>query len=68
MRSTTGDVVLDCDGLQFMDSGAVAVFVSTQHLLQIEGRELRVVNLAAAPRRTLELLGLSDTLGLGNAD
>jgi anti-anti-sigma factor len=64
INSTTDDLVLDCEGLEFVDSTGIAVFVHTQRILELQGRGLRVVNLSGMARRAFELLGLSEVLAI----
>ena len=64
VNSTTDDLVLDCEGLEFVDSTGIAVFVHTQRILELQGRGLRVVNLSGMARRAFELLGLSEVLAI----
>jgi len=64
-NSTNDDLVLDCTGLQFVDSTGIAVFVHTQRILELQGRSLRMVNLTGMARRAFDLLGLTELLGIG---
>jgi len=66
VNSTTDDLVLDCDGLEFVDSTGIAVFVHTQRVLELQGRRLRVVNLTGMARRAFELLGLREVLSIAD--
>ena len=68
VNSSTDDLVLDCDGLEFVDSTGIAVFVHTQRVLELQGRSLRVVNLSGMARRAFDLLGLSDMLAIDDAE
>ena len=68
VNSTGDDLVLDCDGLDFVDSTGIAVFVHTQRVLELQGRAFRVVNLSGMARRAFDLLGLSDVLGIADED
>jgi anti-sigma B factor antagonist len=56
------DLLLDCSALTFLDSSGVRVLIEAQTRLQETGRELRIVNLQAKPRRVFEALGLVDWL------
>jgi anti-anti-sigma factor len=61
IHAATSDdtLILDCCGLTFLDSSAVAVILHTQRLLTQEGRELRIVNADRAAARVLDVLGLT---------
>ena len=58
------DVVVECDELRFVDSTGVSLLVRMHHDLRSRGRTLRLRGVAGVPRRTLEILGLTETLGL----
>jgi anti-sigma B factor antagonist len=64
VNSTSDDLVLDCEGLEFVDSTGIAVFVQTQRILELQERRIRVVNLSGMARRAFDLLGLADVLGI----
>ncbi len=68
VNTTTDDLVLDCEGLQFIDSSGIAVFVNTQRVLALQHRALRIENLHGMPRRSFELLGLIDMLDVPDPD
>ena len=58
------DVIVECDELHFVDSTGVSLLVRMHHDLRSRGRTLRLRGVAGVPRRTLEILGLTETLGL----
>jgi anti-sigma B factor antagonist len=62
VNATTDDLVLDCADLEFIDSTGVAVFMHAQRLLEVNGRRLRAENLHGMPRRTFDILGLTEAL------
>jgi anti-sigma B factor antagonist len=62
VNHTDDDLVIDCDGLEFIDSTGVAVFLHTRQLLDIQGRGFCVVNLRGMARRTFDVLGLTELL------
>src|SRR3954454_9812980 len=62
------DVVLECAAVTFIDSAGIAVFVKAQRLLQARGRVLRVENLNDRCRRTFEIVGLDEVLGIRDLD
>ena len=66
VNSTSDDLVLDCEGLEFVDSTGIAVFVQTQRILELQERRIRVVNLRGMARRAFDLLGLSEVLGIAD--
>ena len=66
VNSTSDNLVLDCEGLEFVDSTGIAVFVQTQRILELQGRRIRVVNLRGMARRAFDLLGLSEVLGIAD--
>ena len=68
VNETHDDLVVDCAGLQFIDSTGVAVFMHTRQLLEIQNRGFRVENLRGMPRRTFDLLGLTELLELPDAE
>ena len=64
---SSDDLVLDCTGLDFIDSSGIAVFVHVQRVLESQGRAFRVEHLTGGPRRVFDLLGLTDSLGIAPA-
>jgi anti-sigma B factor antagonist len=66
VNSNSDDLVLDCEGLEFVDSTGIAVFVHTQRVLELQGRRLRIVNLSGMARRAFDLLGLSEMLSISD--
>jgi anti-sigma B factor antagonist len=68
VNATSDDLVLDCAGLEFIDSTGIAVFIHIQQLLEIQGRGFRIVNLSAMPLRAFQLLGLDEDLGITELD
>ncbi|HZP30441.1 MAG TPA: STAS domain-containing protein [Acidimicrobiia bacterium] len=59
-----GDVVVDCEHLRFVDSIGVSLLVRIAHELRAEGRTLALRNVSSVPHRTLEILGLTEMLGV----
>jgi len=68
VNGTKDDVVVDCRELEFIDSSGIAVFVHTQRLLELDGRRFRLEGVNGMAKRAIELLGLQDILGVGEAD
>jgi anti-anti-sigma factor len=62
VRTSDGDIVLDCGGLTFIDSAGVAVLLRTRKALDARGNELRVANVDGVAARVLDVLGLNDVL------
>jgi anti-anti-sigma factor len=62
VHTTTGELVLDCDEVTFMDSAAIALLLSIRHVLRARGRGMRVVNLHRIARHATDALGLTETL------
>jgi anti-sigma B factor antagonist len=62
------DLIVDCTGLQFLDSTGIAVFVSARHEREQAGRTLALRNVSGIPRRALEVCGLLDALEGGDGE
>ena len=62
VNTTTGDVVIDCDGLDFIDSMGIAALLSAQRVLRVQGREMHVSNLRGIARHATDALGLTEIL------
>jgi len=60
-------VVLDCEGLQFLDSSAVTALVHARLMLNRLGRTLGLVNLTGMARNVCELLDI-EALGIIDFD
>lgn len=57
-RSEVTTVVVDCAAVTFMDSCGIRELVWARNQLDDLGRGFRVENLAAGPRRVLDVTGL----------
>jgi anti-anti-sigma factor len=57
-------VVIDCRDLIFLDSSGIAMFVKLQGERELNGAELLLRNVTGTARRTLEICGLVETLGI----
>ena len=55
-------LVLDMDGVEFMDSSALGLLLATQQRLQTEDVRFEVANPSTPVRRLLELTGTGGTL------
>ena len=66
INTTTGDLVIDCHGLTFIDSVGIAVLLSASRILRIQGRALRVENLRGMARHATDALGLTEMLSLAD--
>jgi anti-sigma B factor antagonist len=68
VNATDDDLVLDCDGVEFIDSTGVSVLYDTRELLLRERRTLRIENLRGHARRAFEVLGLEAAFDISEAD
>jgi anti-anti-sigma factor len=68
VNAGTGDLIVDCVRLEFIDSIGVAVIAKMRRLLTVHKRTLRLVNLSPRARRPFELLGLGEFFGLGEEE
>jgi stage II sporulation protein AA (anti-sigma F factor antagonist) len=59
---TTGDVVVDCSHMTFIDSSGLAVFETVRRELAASGRELVLIGVVRHCRRAFEIIGLADLL------
>jgi anti-anti-sigma factor len=65
LRSVSGvDVVIDCQGLRFVDSMGVSLLVRIHNEFTTRGATLRLRGVSGVPQRTLEILGLTETLDI----
>lgn len=64
----TGDVVLDCSDLSFIDSTGLKALLLVQQALAADGRALELRNVSEACRRPIEICGLTDVLGMAAED
>jgi anti-sigma B factor antagonist len=64
IASTTDDVLVDCRALEFIDSTGIGVLVDARRQLQADGRALQIVHLDDPGRRAVEILGLTEFLGV----
>jgi anti-anti-sigma factor len=62
--ASEGDFVLDASQLEFIDSSGLSVLVGISNLLVERGRCLRTVSLPPVARRAIEIVGLTDVLGV----
>jgi anti-anti-sigma factor len=65
LRTVSGvDVVIDCEGLRFVDSMGVSLLVRIHNEFTTRGATLRLRGVTGVPQRTLEILGLTETLDI----
>jgi anti-sigma B factor antagonist len=64
VRATTGTLVLDLTGVEFLDSSGINVLLRVRALLGREERPLALVCPAGPVRRVLELAGIEDLFAL----
>ncbi|HSJ34979.1 MAG TPA: STAS domain-containing protein [Acidimicrobiia bacterium] len=58
------DLEIRMDGVSFLDSTALGVLVQGRKRLEEAGRELRLTGVRSRVKRTLEVAGLADYLGV----
>ena len=66
-RSRDGDVaalVIDMQGVEFMDSSALGLLLATQERLRAEGIRFLLANPSGSVRRMLEVTGVTDELAV----
>src|SRR2546423_575757 len=68
VNTTTGDLVLDCDAVTFLDSAAIAMLLSIRRVLQVQRRGMRLVNLHGIARHATDALGLTEMLTLADLE
>lgn len=64
VRDTHDDLVVDCEGLLFIDESVASVFARAADVMARSHRGFRVVNLNGNARRKIEMLGLVELFGL----
>jgi anti-sigma B factor antagonist len=64
MTVGTGDLVLDLTGLEFMDSTALCLFITTQETLRGQHRSLVLAVAPGHMRRLFEITGLEATFAI----
>jgi anti-sigma B factor antagonist len=68
VNATDDDLVLDCTGLEFIDSTGIGMVVYAHQALGVLGRRLMIENLSARAQRPFDVLGLTGRLGIGELD
>jgi len=58
VASTTGDVVLDCAELSFLDCSGVGVLIEMRNDLERQARRLEFQNVRGSPHLVLGILGV----------
>lgn len=61
---TNGVMVVDCAELSFIDSSGVAALLRVERKLRTVGRSMRLLHLRPMQRRVIEILGLTEILGV----
>jgi len=56
-------VLLDCEGVTFIDSAGIGVILEAHNALEAQGRHLLVANVQPGPYCVFAILGLEDLLG-----
>lgn len=59
------DVVVDANGLSFIDSSAISELLRVREQLSADGGSLRLSDVQPSVRRVLEITGLLETFGVG---
>jgi anti-anti-sigma factor len=67
-RNGAGPLTVDCGDLGFIDSTGIGALLRVQEALETEGRDLRLVKLPPVARRVVEILDLTETLGVSDPD
>jgi len=62
LAGDTADIIIDLDGVTFLDSTGLRVLVAAQANCAGEGRSLTLVNPSVSVSRILEITGLGQTL------
>lgn len=62
-----GGVVVDMGAVRFLDAAGIRALVSLASTCRREGQAFSLVHVGSFQRRIIELLELSDTLGIGPA-
>jgi anti-anti-sigma factor len=60
--NTTGDVVVDCSRMTFIDSSGLAVFETARRELAANGRRIVLTGVARHCRRAFEIIGLAELI------
>lgn len=61
-------LVVDCSGLDFIDSSGIRVLVETQRALAEDGRSFRVIDASLILQRVCEAMGVTGFFDLGYAE
>jgi anti-anti-sigma factor len=61
-EQVTGDVLVDCSTMTFIDSSGLAVFETARRDLAGQGRRLVLTGVVQQCRRAFEIIGLGDLL------
>jgi anti-anti-sigma factor len=64
LQGLTGDITIECYGLEFIDSSGLNVFLKTHNRLRAENRQLHIQGLSATCQRVFEISRLDKTLNL----
>ena len=67
LRTNPGDLILECDGLRFIDSTGLSLAVRLHNELARRGHRLVLTGLAPAVRRPFEVTNLIDVLEVRDA-
>jgi anti-sigma B factor antagonist len=59
-------IIIDCEQLRFLDSTGVSLLVHTYRTFDDHGQKLELHGVTGIPRRTLEILGLTEAIGIAD--
>ncbi len=62
IADANGPILLDLDGLTYVDSTGLCVVLAANSELRSQGRELRVIKASVPVRRLFELCGITDLI------
>jgi anti-anti-sigma factor len=63
---TDGDVVVSCRSMTFIDSSGLRALVIIANELELQGRTIRLTEVASACARTFEIAGLTERFEIGS--
>jgi anti-sigma B factor antagonist len=62
LSTVRGDALIDCSGLDFIDSSGIRVLIETHKAFRTRGDRLTLRNLPAHIRRTFDIAGIGAVL------
>ncbi len=64
IKRTSGEVSLDLEGLEYLDSSGLAVLIEARRVLQEQGRSIRIVAVRDQVRKIFELTQVAELFGI----